>query len=148
MLPNPTPFEKFNNVQYYICEIQGRLFKLAQTMDFDDDDFIQKFMHSDFCKRALDQLYSPYQMADPEDVMDETLRFITPKKNAQHYDSNTIDWIGYMYRYLHLRLAIPSAVIYDTLPLKDMLVSYVGMHTQDDEYFVDVIKDKFKRESL
>lgn len=84
-------------------------------------------------------------MADPEDVMDETLRFITPKKNAQHYDSNAINWIGYMYRYLHLRLAIPSAVIYDILPLKDMLVSYVGMHTQDDEYFVDVIKDKFER---
>lgn len=148
MLSEPTPSEKFSEVQYYICETQGLLFKLAQTMDFDDDDFIQKFMHSDLCKRALDQLYSPWQMADPEDMMDETLRFITPKKNTQHYDSNAVNWIGYMYRYLHLRLAIPSAVIYDILPLQDMLVSYVGMHTQDDEYFVDVIKDKLERKSL
>jgi hypothetical protein len=83
-------------------------------------------------------------MADPEDSMDYITKEIQPTQNTQHYDKATMEWIGYMYRYLHIRLGISSNVIYKTLSLKNMLALYVGMHTQDDEYFLDVIKDKFK----
>lgn len=145
MTLQPIPFKEFYDFHYFICENQEKLFELAQNMNFDDDDFIKKYMNSDICKKALDQLYSPLQMAEPEDIMDYILEQITPKKNNQHYDTDAIKWTGYMYRYLHLRLAIPSTIIYKTLPLKDMLVYYVGMHTQDYEYFIDVIKSKFER---
>lgn len=143
MTLRPIPFDKLYDYHYFNCENQEKLFELSQNMGFDDDDFIQKYMESDFCKRELDQLYSYFQMAEPEDIMDYALKEIKPKRNIRHYNRNAIKWTGYMYRYLHLRLAVNSAVIYRTLPLKDMLVYYVGMHTQSDEYFIDIIKDKF-----
>lgn len=131
---------------YFICENQGDLFQLAESMEFDEDDFIRQYMNSRFCNKEMDTPYSYFQMADPEDAMDYILKEIKPEHNNRHYDRNKIYWIGYMYRYLHIRFGINSSVIYQILPLKDMLVYYIGMHTQDDEYFIDIIKDKFKQE--
>ena len=132
-------------VGYDICETQEKIFSLAMDMGFDDENFISKYMNSQFCNREMDALYSWFQMADPEDSMDYILKEIEPQKNYRHHDEYAIQWTGWMYRYLHLRLKVSSREIYAILPLKDMLVYYIGMHTQDDEYFVDVIKEKFER---
>lgn len=144
----PIPFEKIDECYYYMCCIQARLFKLAQNMDFDDDNFVKKYMNSNICNKAIDSLYSPLQMAEPEDIMDYFLEKENPKKNTQHYDTNAVKWTGFMYRYLQLRLGIPSSVIHKYRPLSHMLVYYTGMHTQDDEYVVDVIKEQLQKEGL
>lgn len=140
--PKPIPFEHISENEYFICENQGDLFNLAQKMGFDDDDFIKEYMNSVFCQREMDAPYSVFQMGEPEDVMDYTLKEITPRKNLQHYNTNAIQWIGYMYRYMHIRTGIDSSVLYEKLPLKDMLAYYIGMHTQDDEYFLDILKEQ------
>ena len=140
--PKPLAFEDITETEYFICNTQGKLFLLAGEMGFDEDSFIKAYMESDFCRREMDALYSVFQMADPEDIMDYVLKEIHPEKNSRTYGPDRINWTGYMYRYLKLRLGISSAGIYRVIPLKDMLVYYVGMHTQDDEYFLDVIKDK------
>ena len=64
---------------------------------------------------------------------------IKPKKNNLHYDPDAIEWIGWMYKYLQLRFEISSREIYTRLPLKIMLGYYPGMHTQAEEFFVDVL---------
>ena len=127
------------DVGYDICETQSEIFQLAMDMNLDDDDFIKEYMNSDFCKREMDALYSWFHLADPKDSMDYILREIKPKKNNLHYDPDAIEWIGWMYKYLQLRFEISSREIYTRLPLKIMLGYYPGMHTQAEEFFVDVL---------
>jgi hypothetical protein len=142
------PFDELIGCDYFICETQGLIFSLAIKMGFDDDDFIQKYMNSRFCTVEMDAPYDYFQMAEPEDSMDYILKEIKPEQNTQHYDEDAIKWIGYMYRYMHIRLGTGSDTLYRLLPLKDMLVYYVGMHTQDDEYFLDVMQERFGEEIL
>lgn len=133
------------DVGYDICKMQQKLFMLAMEMDFDDDDFIQKYMNSDFCSREMDALYSFFHMTDPKYTMAVILDEIHPQKSDMHYDFNAIEWIGWMYKYLQLRFEIPSKQIYKILPLNKMLGYYPGMHTQDAEYFVDRIRENLMR---
>jgi hypothetical protein len=138
----PKSFEVWSGVDTFICETQGLIFTLAIDMGFDDDDFVEKYMNSRFCNVEMDALYSYFQMAEPEDSMDYVLKEVQPTKNSKHYDGDAMYWVGYMYRYIHLRLGISSDTIYRSLPLKDMLIFYVGMHTQDEEFFLDVIQEE------
>ena len=114
-------------------------------MEFDDEDFINQYMNSEFCNQKMDALYSFFQTAEPEYCMDYILDEISPKKNTKHYDQSAIEWIGWTYRYLRLELDMPSKDIYAILPFKKMLMYYPGMHTQDEDFFVDVIREKLKR---
>jgi hypothetical protein len=129
------------NVGYQICDTQSEIFELAGDIGFDDDDFIKKYMTSDFCHREMDAMHSWFHLADAQDAMDYILKEITPKKNSLHYDPDAIKWIGWMYKYLQLRFEIPSKELYQRLPLKDMLNYYEGMHTQDEEFFVNVLNE-------
>lgn len=133
------------STKYDMCDTQELIFKLAMEMDLDDEDFIDKYMTSKFCNQNMDALYSFFQTAEPEYCMDYILDEIHPKKSTRHYDPSAIEWIGWMYRYLHLELNIPSREIYAMLPLKTMIMYYPGMHTQDEDYFVDVIREKLGR---
>lgn len=131
------------DVGYDICKTQQNVFSLAMDMNFDDEDFAKNYMNSEFCQREMDAIYSFFHMTDPNYFMAELLDEIHPKKDNMHYDHNAIEWIGWMYKYLQLRFEIPSKEIYAVLPLQKMLNYYPGMHTQDPEYFIDVVKEKF-----
>ena len=102
-------------------------------------------MNSEFCEREMDALYSFFHMSDTAYTMNVLLDEIHPKKNTRHYNPDTIEWIGWMYKYLQLRFEISSKEIYAILPFKTMLGYYAGMHTQDPEYFVEHIQTKFER---
>lgn len=144
-LKNPKEMPCGLDVGHDICKTQQNIFILAMDMEFDDEDFAEKYMNSEFCSREMDALYSFFHMTDPKYTMGVILEEIHPKKNNLHYDFNAIEWIGWIYKYLQLRFEIPSKEIYKTLPLKTMLGYYTGMHTQDAEYFVDVIRENLRR---
>lgn len=131
------------DVGYEICNTQSRLFLYAIRHDYDDDDFIKKYMESQFCNHKMDALYSRFQLMNAAYIMSYLLDEITPEKSKKHYDENAIEWIGWMYRYTQLRLEISSKNIYKTLPLNDMLYYYKGMRTEDAEYFIEHIQTKF-----
>ena len=132
------------DIGYEICNAQSQLFLYAIRKDYDEEDFIKKYMTSDFCNHKMDASYNRFQLMNPAYIMSYLLDEITPEKNDRHYDENTIEWIGWMYRYTQLRLEIPSKQIYETLPLNDMLCYYKGMRTEDAEYFISHIAKKFR----
>lgn len=133
------------DVGYEICKVQSKLFLYAIRHDYDDDDFIKRYMQSQFCNREMDALYSYYQLMNAAYIMSYLLDEIDPEKSEKHYDEDAIEWIGWMYRYAQLRLEVPSKEIYKTLPLNDMLVYYRGMRTEDAEYFIERIQTKFEK---
>lgn len=134
------------DVGYEICNTQSRLFLYAIQKDYDDNDFIKKYMESKFCNQKMDALYSRFQLMNAAYIMSYLFDEITPKKSNLHYDEDAIEWIGWMYRYIQLRLEVPSKEIYKTLPLNDMLCYYKGMRTEDAEYFIEHIQAKLEND--
>lgn len=144
-LKSPKDMQCGLDVGYEICMAQSRLFVYATDHDYDDDDFIEKYMNSDFCNKKMDAPWSRFQLMNPAYNMSYLLDEINPVKNNMHYDPNAIEWIGWMYRYIQLRFEISSQKIYKTLPLPDMLLYYKSMRTEDAEYFIERIQTKFER---
>ena len=58
-------------------------------------------------------------------------------KSVQQYSEDLACWVGSIYRLLHIKTGLPSSVIADRIPFKDMAVAYLGMHTIDDELALD-----------
>lgn len=131
------------DVGYEICNTQSRLFLYAIRHNYDNNDFIKKYMESQFCNSKMDGLYSRFQLMNAAYIMSYLLDEITPEKSKKHYDEDAIEWIGWMYRYAQLRLKIPSKNIYKTLSLNNMLCYYKRMRTEDAEYFIERIQTKF-----
>lgn len=136
------------SVGYDICITQENLFKYAVEKGYDIEDFITKYMQSDFCKRHMDALYSWLQTEFETMVMSYLLDEITPEKTDQQQDKNAFGWIGWMYRYLQLRLEISSKKIIEMLPLKDMLAYYKDMHTKEAEYFLTTVLDRLSEKQF
>ena len=85
-----------------ICDIQGRLFKLAWKAGYDSEDFMKQFMRSRVA-RDLDSEYNRMQWAGEEYLLEEFADECprTIKGNAQ-YDKEVMYWAGYLYRYWHI----------------------------------------------
>lgn len=143
-LKQPEEMECGLDIGYQICMTQSKLFAYAIEQNYDDADFIKKYMNSDFCNKKMDALWSRFQLMNAAYNMSYLLDEINPAKNDMHYDPETISWIGWMYRYAQLRLEIPSRNIYKMLPLSDMLVYYKMTRTEDAEYFIEQIQTKFE----
>ena len=58
-----------------ICDIQGRLFKLAWKAGYDSEDFMKQFMRSRVA-RDLDSEYNRMQWAGEEYLLEEMLNMI------------------------------------------------------------------------
>ena len=133
------------DVGYEICKTQSKLFLYAIRHNYDDNDFIKKYMESQFCNHKMDALYSRFQLMNAAYIMSYLLDEISPEASKKHYDEDAIEWTGWMYRYTQLRLEVPSKQIYETLPLNHMLIYYRGMGGEDTEYFIERMQTKFKR---
>lgn len=132
------------DVGYEICKTQSKLFLYAIRHDYDDNDFIKKYMESQFCNQKMDALYSRFQPMNAAYIMSYLLDEISPETSKKHYDEDAIEWIGWMYRYTQLRLEVPSKQIYKTLSLNNMLVYYKSISSENAEYFIERIQTKFE----
>lgn len=133
------------DIDYSICETQARLFKYIVENNYDIEDFIVKYMKSDFCKRAMDTMYSRFQSEDEEECLDFIIPEIgTLKENInKYYNIDEIYWIGFIYRQLYIETSIPSSKLIDILPLKTMHKYYPGLHTVEENMQADIICENF-----
>lgn len=144
-LRSPEEMQCGLDVGYEICTSQSRLFVYAIEQDYDDDDFVAKYMTSDFCNREMDAVWSWFQLMNPGYNMAYLLDEVSLIKSDKHYDLEVFEWVGWMYRYAQLRLEIPSREIYKKMPLSDMLLYYKCLRTEDAEYFIEQIQARFER---
>ena len=61
-LKQPEEMECGLDIGYQICMTQSKLFAYAIEQNYDDDDFIKKYMNSDFCNKEMDALWSRFQL--------------------------------------------------------------------------------------
>ena len=134
-------------IQEIICETQGNIFRCANELGYDMDKFVPAYMQSRFCERSMDTVYSPFQMADPEECLDFILPEINvPKLPQPKYRADILYWIGYTYRHLYFSLNKTSKEIGNRVSFISMLAYYPGLHTVDEDMAVDIInEDRFSR---
>ena len=84
-----------------LCDIQGRLFELAQKADLDCPFFIESFMNSKTAA-ALDDVYDRLQWVGEEYLLEELNDEVHGlKKAGATYPLEVMYWTGYLYRYWH-----------------------------------------------
>lgn len=127
-----------------IAKTQTETFIYAESKGYNMDDFITKYMNSDFCNREMDSLDSYYHFKNGT-VCLSCLEHET-EISKEPYDSYVdVGFVGKIYRYLVYALNIPSKdVIHLISPreLDSLAVEYELYNTSD------IVKDIISRYHL
>lgn len=136
-----------DSLELKLCDIQGRLFELSVTEGYDSEKFVPLFMNSDVAK-ALDSRYNRMQWAGEEYLLEELASEGELVKGGNVISSETMYWIGYVYRYWHYLKCETSKKIYRQANIKTMCRNYMIFHTMDPELAIeDLIEIKKQKEN-
>lgn len=128
-----------------LCDIQGRLFELAQKSGYDCPLFIECFMNSK-AAAALDDVYDRLQWAGEEYLLEELNDEVHGlKKGGTAYPVEAMYWAGYTYRYWHYYARETSREIYQTADARTMKECWPGFHTLDVEMAIDDLKELYRQ---
>ena len=123
-----------------ICRLQGDLFEAsAELCPCSSPIFIRRFMNSELAKRFDDAMV----LADSN-----TLRSLVAELDAQYgpseygrkrYDSETLYWMGYLYRYWNVVFGISSKRIYKIVSARELSELYYPYHSLDPAQAIERI---------
>lgn len=124
-----------------LCEMQAELFVQSQEKGYASESFIKTFMNSDIAE-DLDMPFNHMQWAGTHYLMsrmeeehaDELVR-------GECYDTETLYWAGYLYRYWHIYKGESSKEIYRQASAKTMRIVYLMYHTMSPEMAIDRLKE-------
>ena len=108
---------------------------------YDSETFIRVFMHSKIAE-GLDSDFDYTQWAGKEYIM-ERMKGEYPEgfsKQRIVFDSETLYWSGYLYRYWYFYPGESSKVIYKQADAQTVNTMYYGYHTLDIEMAIDRLK--------
>ena len=124
--------------QRQLCDIQGRLFELAQKNEYD----CPAFIHTCRTAAALDDTYDRLQWAGEEYILEELNDEAGGlKKAGTLYSAEVMYWAGYTYRYWHYYTGESSKAIFQAAGAETMNDCWLGFHTFDVEMAIDDLKD-------
>ena len=129
-----------------LSEMQGALFEMSGVEGYDSETFIRVFMHSKISE-GLDSDFDYTQWAGKEYIM-ERMKEECPEgfsKQGIVFDSETLYWAGYLYRYWHFYTGESSKVIYKQADAQTVNAMYYGYHTLDIEMAIDRLKEAKKK---
>ena len=131
-----------DELQLKLCDIQGRLFELSAEKKYSSAAFAKAFMTSDTAK-ALDSEYNRMQWAGEEYLLEEVVSAAGDSLAAdgEIYDTDILQWIGYIYRYWHYYSGEDSAKIYKQAPALTMKRNYMIFHTMDPVLAIEDLKE-------
>ncbi len=137
--------ENFTLEKRQLCDIQGRLFELAQKTGLDCPSFIESFMNSKSAL-ALDDVYDRLQWAGEEYILEELDDEAGGlKKAGTRYSLEVMYWTGYIYRYWHYYTNENSYEIYKIADARTMNECWTGFHTFDVEMAIDDLKEIYEQ---
>ena len=126
-----------------LCEMQAQLFVQSQEKEYASEAFIKAFMNSDIAE-DLDMPFHHMQWAGTHYLMsrmeeehaDELIQ-------GECYDTETLYWAGYLYRYWHIYTGESSREILKQAPAKTMRIVYLMYHTMSPEMAIDRLKESY-----
>ena len=126
----------------FISETQGLLYSAVASQGVDMQEFSRLYMHSEFCKRSMDQT-SRFQYDDDDVILfylQKEIGDTLPKYGgSKSFDDNVAYWIGWTYRYLFYCCDCSSQEIADKIDFAKMVSYYPGMHTIDEDNAAEIM---------
>lgn len=127
-----------------LCEMQAQLFVQSKEKGYASEPFIKAFMNSDVAK-DLDLPFHHMQWAGAHYLMsrleEEHPEDLVP---GECYDTETLYWTGYLYRYWHICNSEHSREIYKQAPAKTMQIVYLMYHTMSPEMAIERLKETYR----
>ena len=126
-----------------LCEMQAQLFVLSQEKGYASESFIKTFMNSDVAK-DLDKPFHHMQWAGAHYLMSRMEEeYAENLMQGECYDTETLYWTGYLYRYWHIYKNESSRKIYKQAPAKLMRIVYLMYHTMSPEMAIDRLIESY-----
>lgn len=126
-----------------LCEMQAQLFVQSQEKGYASESFIKTFMLSDVAK-DLDMPFNHMQWAGAHYLMSRMEEEYADKlAQGECYDTETLYWAGYLYRYWHIYKGESSREIYKQASAKTMRIVYLMYHTMSPEMAIDRLKSSY-----
>jgi len=128
-----------------ICETVGKIYKIF-NLKYDIRSFSDLFLKSDFCKREFDTKYSTFQMDEDASewyILKELKDKLIPKKQST-YDC-TVEWIGYIYRYIFLYTGIQSNKLAEIISFDYLYNNYILLSNMDNTDALNIILEDNKQ---
>lgn len=129
-----------------LSQMQGALFEMSGSEGFDSKTFIKVFMNSKISE-GLDSDFDFMQWAGKEYIMERMKEEYPNGFSSQGvvFDSETLYWAGYLYRYWHFYTGESSREIYKQADAQTVNTMYYGYHTLDIEMAIDRLKEAKKK---
>ena len=126
-----------------LCEMQAQLFVQSREKGYASEAFIKTFMNSDVAE-DLDMPFNHMQWAGTHYLMSRIEEeHIDELVQGERYDTETLYWIGYLYRYWHIHTGENSRNIHKQAPAKTMRTVYLMYHTMSAEMAIDRLKESY-----
>ena len=126
-----------------LCEMQAQLFVLSQEKGYASESFIKAFMNSDVAK-DLDMPFNHMQWAGTHYLMSRMEKeHADVLVQGECYDTETLYWTGYLYRYWHIYKGENSRKIYKQASAKTMRIVYLMYHTMSPEMAIDRLRESY-----
>ena len=129
-----------------LSQMQGALFEMSGKEGYDSETFIRVFMHSGIAE-GLDSDFDYSQWAGKEYLMERMQKEYPEGFSEQGtvFDSETLYWAGYLYRYWHFYTGESSKEIYRQADAETINTMYYGYHTLDIKMSIDLLKENSKK---
>lgn len=126
-----------------LCEMQAQLFVQSQEKGYASESFIKVFMNSDIAE-DLDMPFHHMQWAGAHYLMSRMEEeYAAELMQGECYDTETLYWTGYLYRYWHIYTGESSREILKQAPAKTMRIVYLMYHTMSPEMAITRLKESY-----
>lgn len=131
-------FHPLSQFERQLCKVQGKMFELSAKQNLSSKEFIDFYMQS---KTAgyFDLPYDRTQWMGEENLLYDVLEENKNLKTGKVYDSESLFWIGYTYRYWHFLTKQGSNEIVKKCDAEMMHTLYPAYHTLDCEMAIERI---------
>jgi len=121
--------------------MQAQLFVLSREKGYDSKAFIKAFMNSKIAA-DLDKPFHHMQWAGEHYLMSRMEEELAGSlRSGECYDTETLYWTGYLYRYWHIYKNENSREIYKQASAKTMRIIFLMYHTMSPEMAIDRLKE-------
>ena len=113
-----------------LCSVQGKMFKLSAKKNLSSKEFIDFYMQSNTA-RFFDLPYDRTQWLGEENLLYDIIEENPNLEKGNVYDTESLFWIGYTYRYWHFLTKQDSKMIGSKCNAEMMHTLYPAYHTLD-----------------
>lgn len=121
-----------------LCAVQGKMFELSAKKNLDSIEFINFYMQSQTAK-FFDLPFDRTQWMGEENLLYDVMEENPNIKTGTTYDSESLFWIGYTYRYWHFLTKQDSKSIVQKCDAQMMHTLYPAYHTLDCKQAIERI---------